>query len=157
MADSADSVRENVEATLHRLVGLASAGPCAVMRVANRTIAESIGLARTVVTLAVDGLLGWEVDGGVGPLAPAAGDAPLTTTRVVAPSTTERHTAADAGERPRSPDLAIPGYEDLAASHIVARLDRLSPAELAEIRTFEVANRGRRTVVGKIDQLLARV
>jgi len=156
MADSADSVRENVEATLHRLVGLASAGPCAVMRAANRTIAESIGLARTVVTLAVDGLLGWEVDGGVGPLAPAAGDAPQTTTRGVARSATERRTA-DAGEPPRSPDLAIPGYEDLAASHIVARLDRLSPAELAEIRTFEVANRGRRTVVGKIDQLLARV
>ena len=53
-------------------------------------------------------------------------------------------------------DLAIPGYEDLAASHIVARLDRLTRSELAAIRAFEVANRGRRTVVGKVDQLLAR-
>ena len=52
--------------------------------------------------------------------------------------------------------LAIAGYEDLAASNIVARLERLTPAELGEIRAFEVANRGRRTVVGKIDQLLAR-
>ena len=35
-----------------------------------------------------------------------------------------------------------------------ARLDKLTAAELTEIRAFEVANRGRRTVVGKIDQLL---
>ena len=53
-------------------------------------------------------------------------------------------------------DLPIAGYEDLAASHIVARLDRLSTCRSGRDPPFEVANRGRRTVVGKIDQLLAR-
>ena len=53
-------------------------------------------------------------------------------------------------------DLPIAGYEDLAASHIVARLDGLDRDDLAAIRRFELAHRGRRTVVGKIDQLLAQ-
>lgn len=153
MPQTADPVRENVEATLHRLVGLASSAPCAVVGAANRTITESIGLARTIFTLTVDGLLGWEVGAGVPPLATAGREARPTSTVVDDRSTPEPGAVVDAG---RATDLAIAGYEDLAASHIVARLERLSPAELAEIRTFEVAHRGRRTVVGKIDQLLAR-
>ncbi len=45
-------------------------------------------------------------------------------------------------------------YESLAASHVVARLRALSPSELEQVREFEAAHRGRRTVLGKIDQLL---
>ena len=50
--------------------------------------------------------------------------------------------------------LPLEDYESLAASHVVARLDRLSPAELVQIREFEEAHRGRRTILGKIEQLL---
>jgi hypothetical protein len=55
---------------------------------------------------------------------------------------------------PASAELPIEEYESLAASHVVARLANLDPAELREVRRFEVAHRGRRTVLGRIDQLL---
>jgi hypothetical protein len=52
-------------------------------------------------------------------------------------------------------DLPIEQYESLAASHVVARLEALTTDELHTVRNFETAHRGRRTVLGKIDQLLA--
>ena len=160
MTERADPVRDNVEAALHRLVGLASSGPCAVARAAGRTISESIGTLRSVLTLTVDGLLGWDVDAGVAPLVTGV----VSSTSTTKPTTSSTANVAEEPDRAVNPrhaaaraaaaELAIPGYEDLAASHIVARLDKLTAAELTEIRAFEVANRGRRTVVGKIDQLL---
>lgn len=53
-------------------------------------------------------------------------------------------------------DLPIEEYESLAASHVVARLAQLTPDELRRLQEFESANRGRRTVLGKIEQLLGR-
>jgi hypothetical protein len=147
----ADPLREDVEAALRRLVGAATVVPCGLVRAARRTIAESAGLARTMVNLTVDGLLGWDSDAGVPRLQPA-GDRVET----VESRDTRVGVAAGVDHGGEAADLAIPGYEDLAASHIVARLDRLTPSDLARIRSFEVSHRGRRTVVGKIDQLLAR-
>ncbi len=152
MADPADPVRERVEATLHRLVDLATTPPCSVLRSAGRTVGESVGLVRTMVNVTVDGLLGWGIDAGGPRLGTVDGGSSAT-----APLRVERPRAVTETPAVAVPvDLAIPGYEDLAASHIVARLDRLSRPELTAIREFEIANRGRRTVVGKIDQLLAR-
>ena len=74
---------------------------------------------------------------------------------VATPAMADAPDARDATAR-HAADLAIAGYEDLAASHIVARLDGLDRDDLAAIRRFELAHRGRRTVVGKIDQLLAQ-
>ena len=149
---SADPVRERVEATLQRFVDLATTVPCGLLRTASRTVAESVGLARTMFNLTVEGLLGWEGDAGVPYLETVDSGA-----RTAAPLRAERSGELARARASASPvDLAIPGYEDLAASHIVARLDRLTQSELAAIRAFEVANRGRRTVVGKVDQLLAR-
>ncbi len=81
--------------------------------------------------------------------------------------TADEGTAAPAAAPPAAPDesltnpsapaavqLPIEEYESLAASHVVARLANLDPAELREVRRFEVAHRGRRTVLGRIDQLL---
>ena len=42
-----------------------------------------------------------------------------------------------------------------AASQVVARLPTLQPDELEAVRIFEAGHRGRRTILGKIDQLLA--
>ncbi len=62
---------------------------------------------------------------------------------------------------PGDPDLApaaglpFEDYESLPASYVVARLERLDPAELEMVRAFEEAHRGRRTVLGRIEQLLA--
>jgi len=56
---------------------------------------------------------------------------------------------------PRLPagDLAIPGYDALSASQVVQRLAGLSTSELEQVRTYEAATRGRKTVLSKITQL----
>jgi hypothetical protein len=64
------------------------------------------------------------------------------------PSAREEGRAAAA-----SADLAIPGYDALAASQVVQRLAGLSPEELEAVRAYEEATRGRRTILGRIDQL----
>lgn len=50
-------------------------------------------------------------------------------------------------------DLALPDYDQLPASQIVAMLGDLIPDERDDIEHYERANRGRRTVLGKLDQL----
>jgi hypothetical protein len=52
-------------------------------------------------------------------------------------------------------DLPIPGYDDLSASQVVPRLDGLDRAALEAVRAHEVGHRGRRTIITKIDHLLA--
>jgi hypothetical protein len=54
-----------------------------------------------------------------------------------------------------APALAIPEYDMLSASQVVERLDGLTPAELDAVRDYEVAHRGRSTILGKIVQLTA--
>ena len=49
--------------------------------------------------------------------------------------------------------LAIPSYDQLAASQVVARLAGLDATELAEIEAYEQAHRARRTVLSRISQL----
>jgi hypothetical protein len=52
-----------------------------------------------------------------------------------------------------APTLAIPGYDQLSASQVVERLDGLTPGELKAVREYEMAHRGRNTILGKITQL----
>lgn len=49
--------------------------------------------------------------------------------------------------------LAIADYDSLAASQVIPRLAGLEPTELAALRDYEVAHRGRKTILGKINQL----
>jgi len=56
-------------------------------------------------------------------------------------------------EVPSADSLAIPGYESLPAVNVVQRLATLTADEIEQIRRFEVANRGRRTILAKIDVL----
>jgi hypothetical protein len=49
--------------------------------------------------------------------------------------------------------LAIPDYDGLSASHVVNRLAGLAPAELESVRLYELANRGRKTILSKVAQL----
>jgi hypothetical protein len=51
--------------------------------------------------------------------------------------------------------LAIDGYDALAASQIVARLDGLAEPELRRIEAYERAHRGRRTILHRVTQLLS--
>jgi hypothetical protein len=51
--------------------------------------------------------------------------------------------------------LPISDYDSLAASQVVARLEALGPDDLTAIGTYEAATRGRRTILGKVQQLQA--
>ena len=51
------------------------------------------------------------------------------------------------------PPLPIAGYDDLTAREIVALLDELEMDQLARVRAHEEANRGRKTVLGKLERL----
>ncbi len=53
------------------------------------------------------------------------------------------------------PALAIPGYDSLSASQVVQRLEGLSAAELEDVRAHEAAHRQRRTILHRVEQLLA--
>jgi hypothetical protein len=107
---------------------------------------------------------------GPNPSAPTAGDNGRSTG---APSRKEP-SASEAPSAPRTahnPDaringsqvkagggadesLAIPGYDTLSAMQVVQRLDGLDATELAAVRDYEAAHRGRKTILGRADQLL---
>ncbi|NNN22394.1 MAG: hypothetical protein HKL80_10395 [Acidimicrobiales bacterium] len=53
-------------------------------------------------------------------------------------------------------ELAIPGYDTLAASQVVQRLVGLSIQDLEAVASYETAHRGRRTVLAKTEQLLSK-
>lgn len=64
---------------------------------------------------------------------------------------------ADTGATPArdtAVDRAIPDYDTLSASQVVRRLDGLKPRELRAVVRHELANRGRRTVLHRAEQLL---
>lgn len=158
-----DPVRAHVEEALRQVVDSVTAVPCDVVRrtreatgrAAERvyeTMTTSIALARSVGELAFGALVGFarsepSAAGAVRPSAPLLRPAPSPVA--------DTPPVADADRSETSADhLPLEDYESLAASHVVARLVRLSADELAEIREFEEANRGRRTILGKIEQLL---
>ena len=64
------------------------------------------------------------------------------------PAASTRVTSSPAGA-----ELAIPGYDSLAASQVLPRLDGLAADELEAVRSYEAAHRGRKTILGRIDQL----
>lgn len=151
----ADPVREQVEATLHELIAGVATFPCAVVGRVTASVAGPIALVRSLVELSLASVFGGGgAPSGREPAAPDAPWSPAVARTVDAAAGVETFPAerADAG----SGELALEGYESLAASQVVARLERLAPAELEQIRDFETNHRGRRTILGKIDQLLAR-
>lgn len=60
-----------------------------------------------------------------------------------------------AGAAIDSSTLAIPDYDGLSASHVVNRLAGLAAVELEAVRLYELANRGRKTILSKVAQLQA--
>lgn len=61
--------------------------------------------------------------------------------------------AAKKASKAKSAPLPIAGYDDLKAKEIVELLGDLSPSQRARVRSYELKNRARKTVVGKIDRL----
>ncbi len=56
-------------------------------------------------------------------------------------------------DAPDTADLAIVEYDSLAASQVVPRLAALDTRELEDVRRYELAHRGRKTILGRIAQL----
>lgn len=52
-------------------------------------------------------------------------------------------------------ELAIPDYDSLSASQVVKRLSGLRSDELAAVGRYELAHRGRKTILNKVAQLQA--
>lgn len=96
--------------------------------------------AQAASILAEFGLVGSDDD--VEAEAPAAAATPAPAAAPAAP----RSSAASA-------DLPIADYDSLAASQVIPRLAGLSGDELAAVEAYEVAHRGRKTILGKITQL----
>ena len=78
-----------------------------------------------------------------------------------APAPPAESTAATAGSQVNGNGslrpLAIPGYDSLSASQVVQRLAGLSQAELIDVRAHEQSHRHRRTILNRVEQLLAGV
>lgn len=82
----------------------------------------------------------------------SAADEPVVATR----PTAVPDLPPDPDPEPAGPDvvdLAIPDYDSLAASQVVPRLAGLTPDELADVRAYEAAGRGRKTILNRIAQL----
>lgn len=62
--------------------------------------------------------------------------------------------AATQPARDAAVDRAIPAYDTLSASQVVRRLDGLKARELRAVVRHELANRGRRTILHRAEQLL---
>ena len=85
------------------------------------------------------------------PTAPAPAAAAATPE---APSTHRvRLRSCRSAPAPEVETLAIPDYDELSASQVVERLVGLDHTSLDAIRRYELAHRGRNTILGKITQL----
>jgi hypothetical protein len=80
---------------------------------------------------------------------PVTVDEPLSGNGHGRPATVAVPTGPDVDE------LAIPDYDSLSASQVVTRLEGLTPGELEAVRSYESANRGRKTILNKVAQLQA--
>jgi hypothetical protein len=92
----------------------------------------------------------------VAPIADDPPPAPTTATAAPTASPAKKATAATkaaVGKVVAVATLAIPDYDSLSASHVVNRLGGLSAKELESVRLYELANRGRKTILSKISQL----
>ena len=65
------------------------------------------------------------------------------------------HRASVAEERAEAELLAIPDYESLSAAQVNARLGALTPDELHAVKLYEESHRGRRTILARVETLLA--
>ena len=90
------------------------------------------------------------------PPAESESSAPVATSVPTAPVSEAAPSSARPanGHVPEVASLAIPGFDTLSASQVVQRLDGLSRSELVAVRTYETFNRGRRTILSRVDQLL---
>jgi len=84
---------------------------------------------------------------------PGRSDTAAPTSSPAADPSTNGQLSAVPDQTEERADLPIPDYDVLAASQVVDRLSGLRDDELRSIREYESSHRGRKTVLGRIDQL----
>lgn len=87
------------------------------------------------------------------PYVPPPAPTDVAPTDVAPAEMTESGSNGNGSSRP----LAIPGYDSLSASQVVQRLAGLSRPELIDVRDHEQSHRHRRTILNRVEQLLAGV
>jgi len=139
----------------------------AVVDRGRRTVSPQVQVAKFMGRLAVTQATraaGDLVDEAIGRVVSThPSDAPATTAAAPEPAATRPSENGSAGapteqassSAPNEAQLAIPGYDSLSAAQVVQRLGALADTELDSVRRYEEAHRGRRTILGKIDQLQA--
>ena len=115
-----------------------------------KQLASQVGLANMLGKMAV-GVLRNRVERVVGQQRSVA--VKPTTPTASRPSNTRPRPTRVADSAIGAGELAVPGYDSLAASQVVARLSGLSAEELQLVRRYEQANRARRTILLRIAQL----
>ena len=97
-----------------------------------------------------------EHERGRGVVAPGATSTPgeaRVAEPVGATETGESGGAGGAVDGDDTGELPIPGYDQLAASQVVARLNDLDPADLLVVEAYETSHRQRRTILNRIAHL----
>lgn len=148
-AHASDRTRARVEATLRRIVDDVVAIPGQLLG----DVRPIVDVVRAPLSI-VAGLAGL-ITNGLRTATSAPDLAPPSSADTAIHAATVAPTEADR-PAPSSTGLPLEDYESLAASQVVDRLPTLSDDELDRIDLFETAHRGRRTVLGKIEQLRAR-
>jgi hypothetical protein len=140
-------------------LSIAEAMP-AMARKGRSRLGPQVGLARSVGQLAVQQgfrqLRGMATSGPGTALVtrrPANTDGAAQPDVVAPPCSASRPDVATQPV-PGAAELAIPSYDSLSASQVVQRLAGLSHDEVAAVRAYEAATRGRRTVLSRAEQLL---
>jgi len=161
-------VERLIELLVYAPVGIAAAARDDLPRMVDRgreRVGSQILLARTVGRVAVthgvrqagrwvEGAFGAMVTGG--PTAPTDHDGSGSADAAdgaAHPAASPADSRPPRSDGPPVDELAIPGYDSLAAPQVVQRLGGLSPAERDAVRRYEEAHRGRRTILSKIAQL----
>ena len=89
------------------------------------------------------------------PAKAAASEVASSRTADSAPQTRPPASAARKRSKPTDASLAIDGYDSLPATNILGLLTGLTARELKAIAAYEEQNRARRTILHRIDALLA--
>ncbi len=97
-----------------------------------------------------------DLDGFGGPESTDGLEAPVAEVVPLPPSRSNgtRRPSPRAPQRQVASELAIHSYDSLSAPQVVQRLAGLSRDEVAAVRAYEAATRGRRTILARAEQLL---
>ncbi|HEY2331437.1 MAG TPA: hypothetical protein VGH94_05925 [Acidimicrobiales bacterium] len=144
MGGARQQVGSLVDQLIRTVIGADDDGPVAAPTPPSAPVAPSPPVARVRPTVAT-------------PTAPVARIAESRLSRAPAKKAPAAKKAAPSARTPpvapTAASLAVPDYDSLAASQVIARLAALAPAELEAVRHYEEATRGRRTILGRIAQL----